>query len=198
MNHSRTSLGLSGPLWVFSGLFGLICTLQLPPSRQASSGYWEIVRDSLSDLVRIQMHRCYDEKNHKDLYDHVRGLRGQVGLCAFPNLFITIAPAEWIFHTRIFYGRILIASSRGHTSWHFTCTIWYSAFGGCQRLILGTAFYGSGIRCQDRVSRQRHPALAHCVLGVMSWPIGTLSRQHRQGMYQCFRAILTTRIPLRD
>ena len=97
MNHSRTSLGLSGPLWVFSGLFGLICTLQLPPSRQASSGYWEIVRDSLSDLVRIQMHRCYDEKNHKDLYDHVRGLRGQVGLCAFPNLFITIARAEWTF-----------------------------------------------------------------------------------------------------
>ena len=72
-------------------------TPQLPPPRQASSGYWEIVRDSLSDLVRIQMHRCYDEKNHKDLYDHVRGLRGQVGLCAFPNLFITIAPAEWTF-----------------------------------------------------------------------------------------------------
>ena len=64
---------------------------------QASSGYWEIVRDSLADLVRIQMHRCYDEENHKALYDHVRGLRGQVGLCAFPNVFITIAPAEWTF-----------------------------------------------------------------------------------------------------
>ena len=44
---------------------------------QASSGYWEIVRDSLADLVRIQMHRCYDEENHKALYEHVRGLMGR-------------------------------------------------------------------------------------------------------------------------
>ena len=52
---------------------------------QASAGYWEIVRDSLADLVRIQLSRCYDEKNHKPLFDHVRGLRGQVWLCAFPK-----------------------------------------------------------------------------------------------------------------
>ena len=64
---------------------------------QASAGYWEIVRDALSDLVRIMLIRCYDEANHKQLYDHVRDLRGQVWLCAFPNLFITIAPAEWSF-----------------------------------------------------------------------------------------------------
>ena len=64
---------------------------------QASTGYWEIVRDALADLVRIMLRRCYDEANHKVLYDHVRGLRGQVWLCAFPNLFITIAPAEWLF-----------------------------------------------------------------------------------------------------
>ena len=64
---------------------------------QASTGYWEIVRDALADLVRIMMFRCYDEENHKELYDHVRGLRGQVWLCAFPNVFITIAPAEWTF-----------------------------------------------------------------------------------------------------
>ena len=64
---------------------------------QASAGYWEIVRDALADLVRIMMDQCHDEINHKDLYDHVRGLRGQVWLCAFPNLFITIAPAERTF-----------------------------------------------------------------------------------------------------
>ena len=64
---------------------------------QASAGYWEIVRDALADLVRIMLIRCYDEANHKQLYDHVRGVRGQVWLCAFPNLFITIAPAEWSF-----------------------------------------------------------------------------------------------------
>ena len=47
---------------------------------QASAGYWEIVRDALSDLVRIMLIRCYDEANHKQLYDHVRDLRGQVWL----------------------------------------------------------------------------------------------------------------------
>ena len=64
---------------------------------QTSSGYWEIVQDGLADLVRIMLIRCYDAKNHRDLYDHVRTLRGQVWLCAYPNLFITIAPAEWKF-----------------------------------------------------------------------------------------------------
>ena len=64
---------------------------------QSSAGYWEIVRDALADLVRIMLVRCFDQVNHRDLYNHVRGLRGQVWLCAFPNLFITIAPAEWKF-----------------------------------------------------------------------------------------------------
>ena len=65
---------------------------------QTSAGYWEIVQDGLADLVRIMLARCYDKKNHKHLYDHLRGLRGQVWLCAYPNLFITIAPAEWKFY----------------------------------------------------------------------------------------------------
>ena len=32
---------------------------------QASTGYWEIVQDSLADLVRIMLVRCYDEKNYE-------------------------------------------------------------------------------------------------------------------------------------
>ncbi len=64
---------------------------------QFSRGYWEITQDALADVVRIMLPRCYDQKNHPQLYNHVRGLRGQVWLCAFPNLFITIAPAEWKF-----------------------------------------------------------------------------------------------------
>ena len=64
---------------------------------QGSAGYWEIVQDSLADLVRIQMDRCFDKEGHPELYEHCRGLRGQIWLCAFPNLFITIAPAEWKF-----------------------------------------------------------------------------------------------------
>ena len=64
---------------------------------QASAGYWEVTRDALADLVRIQLLRRYDEVNYPELYNAVRGLRGDVWLCAFPNLFITIAPAEWKF-----------------------------------------------------------------------------------------------------
>ena len=64
---------------------------------QASAGYWEIIRDALADLVRIMLLRCYDAVKYPDLYQHCRNLRGEVWLCAFPNLFITIAPAEWTF-----------------------------------------------------------------------------------------------------
>ena len=34
---------------------------------QLSSGYWEIQQEALADLVRIMVHRCYDEENYKDL-----------------------------------------------------------------------------------------------------------------------------------
>ena len=69
-------------------------------------------------------------KNHKELYEHVRSLRGQVWLCAYPNLFITIAPAEWKFYLPYFiqpylqcvYGLVL-------TSWLCTCTFWYAVCG---------------------------------------------------------------------
>ena len=59
---------------------------------QSSTGYWEITRDSIADLVRVMLYRCFDRENHQALYEHVRGLRGEVWLCAFPNLFITISP----------------------------------------------------------------------------------------------------------
>ena len=64
---------------------------------QASSGYWDIVQDSLADLVRIMLTRCFDEQEHEYLFKHCRNLRGELWLCAFPNLFLTIAPAEWLF-----------------------------------------------------------------------------------------------------
>ena len=64
---------------------------------QTSVGYWEITQDALSDLVRVMLSRCFDSEKYPELYNHCRNLRGQVWLCAFPNLFITIAPAEWKF-----------------------------------------------------------------------------------------------------
>ena len=60
----------------------------------ASTGYWDIVQDACADLTRVMLRRCHDEENHKELYDYCRGLRGQIRLAVFPNLFITIAPAE--------------------------------------------------------------------------------------------------------
>ena len=74
---------------------------------QSSAGYWEIVQDSLADVVRIMLVRCYDEKNYPELYKHVRDLRGQVWLAAFPNLFITVAPAEWRFPRPYFLRQYL-------------------------------------------------------------------------------------------
>ena len=64
---------------------------------QASTGYWEIVQDALADLVRIMLLRCYDQQHYPQLYQNCRTLRGDVWLCAFPNFFCTIAPAEWRF-----------------------------------------------------------------------------------------------------
>ena len=62
---------------------------------QASTGYWDIVQDACADLVRIMLVRCFDQENYPELCHQARSLRGQPWLTAFPNLFITIAPAEW-------------------------------------------------------------------------------------------------------
>lgn len=81
---------------------------------QARAGYWEIVQDACADLTRVMLLRCHDEENHKALYDYCRGLRGQIRLAAFPNLFITIAPAEWKFFRPYFlapYAKCVVAGS---------------------------------------------------------------------------------------
>ena len=59
--------------------------------------YWDIVQDALADLVRVMLGRCFDSQRYPELYDHCRNLRGELWVCAFPNLFVTIAPAEWKF-----------------------------------------------------------------------------------------------------
>ena len=64
---------------------------------QASSGYWDIVQDSLADVVRIMLFRCHNEQSDPELYKHVRNLRGEGWLCEFPNLFVSNALAEWRF-----------------------------------------------------------------------------------------------------
>ena len=49
-------------------------------------------------MVRTILARCYGDNNYKELYNHRRGHRGQVRLCACPNLCVTIAPAGWEFY----------------------------------------------------------------------------------------------------
>ena len=61
---------------------------------QTSTGYWEVQKDASSDVVRIMLDRCFDEDQYPLLYKHCRNLRGELWLAAFPNVFITIAPAE--------------------------------------------------------------------------------------------------------
>ena len=81
---------------------------------QASTGYWEIVQDACADLTRVMLLRCHDQENHKELYEYCRGLRGQIRFAAFPNLFITIAPAEWKFFRPYLlapYAKCVVASS---------------------------------------------------------------------------------------
>ena len=95
---------------------------------QSSAGYWEITQDALADLVRIMLGRCFDP-NYVELYESCRKMRGDVWLCAFPNFFCTIAPAEWTFPRPYFLEAYAIACSREHTSWRCTCTGWYSVSG---------------------------------------------------------------------
>ena len=97
---------------------------------QGSAGYWEIVQDSLADLVRIQLGRCFDKEGHPDLYHYVRGMRGgAVWQVAFPNFFLTLAPAEWRFPLPYFlvpYKKNICAGSYLITLhiYYLTCTIW--------------------------------------------------------------------------
>ena len=97
---------------------------------QGAAGYWEIVQDSLADLVRIQLGRCYDKEGHPGLYNYVRGLRGgAVWQVAFPNLFITLAPAEWRIPLPYFlepYKKNICAGAYLITLhiFYLTCTVW--------------------------------------------------------------------------
>ena len=99
---------------------------------QTSAGYWAIVQDSIADLARIMLSRCFDTENYPDLYNHCRNLRGQVWLCAFPNLFITIAPAEWKFlkpYVLQPYVNCILAGAYITIYWPYTCITWSVHFG---------------------------------------------------------------------
>ena len=81
---------------------------------QASAGYWEIVQDALADVVRVMLSRCFDAQQYPTLAAHCTNLRGEMWVCAFPNLFVTVAPAEWKFPIPYFlqaYSNFLVAGA---------------------------------------------------------------------------------------
>ena len=81
---------------------------QLPPdlaaqNRSDSESYWRREQDYLCDIVRQMRLRQEDPVKHPRLYAYAHG-SGVPRSLAYPNVFITIAPAEWRFplHYAIF------------------------------------------------------------------------------------------------
>ena len=64
-------------------------------NRSDSESYWRREQDYLCDVVR-QMRKRQDSPEHSRLYGHVHGSAAPRSM-AYPNVFITIAPAEWRF-----------------------------------------------------------------------------------------------------
>ena len=67
----------------------------LADNRKQSEAYWRHEQDYLCDIVRQMARRCCDAEKHPNLwaYCHASVPRS----LAYPNVFITIAPAEWMF-----------------------------------------------------------------------------------------------------
>ena len=75
----------------------------LADNSQRQEGFWLHEQDLLCDVVRQMRQRCLDQEGHPELY---RYCRLQKKLLGHPNVFITIAPAEWRFplHEPLFRG----------------------------------------------------------------------------------------------
>ena len=50
--------------------------------------------------IRAEVQPAPLQENDPQLYERVRGLRGDPALIAFPNLFLTVTAAEWKFPRR--------------------------------------------------------------------------------------------------
>ena len=70
---------------------------------QDSESYWRHEQDIGCDMVRQMHHHCAmgdqsDDAMAQKIYDFChKGLRPETESLAFPNYFITTAPAEWLF-----------------------------------------------------------------------------------------------------
>jgi len=70
----------------------------LADNKQNSESFWRHEQDILSDVVRQMEKKCTDKDNYPVLWDYCNSpLLHTPRSLAFPNVFITIAPAEWTF-----------------------------------------------------------------------------------------------------
>jgi len=78
----------------------------LADNKQNSESYWLHEQDILCDVVRQMALRCQDRENHRELWEFCHDpLAREPRSLAYPNVFITVAPGEWIFpiHNPLFH-----------------------------------------------------------------------------------------------
>ena len=67
----------------------------LADCKQLSEGYWAHERDYLCDIVRQMAKRCANPRDDSELWAYCH--TGEPKSLAYPNVFLIIAPGEWIF-----------------------------------------------------------------------------------------------------
>ena len=138
-------------------------------------------------------------KRTTHLYDHVRGLRGQVWLCAYPNLFITIAPAEWKLYLPYFMQPYLQCVWAGaylmalhmyfvvRSMWFFLATRHGHKFFVVFEWVMKTEYQGRGI-----------PTLAHRRVGGLLRYTGSTCWSDWYSRRIRVRQVSRGGIPMRD
>ena len=64
---------------------------------QHSASYWQHEQEYLCNIVRQMAYRCQDRAKYPELYQYCNALNGDFRKLAYPNVCITVAPAEWMF-----------------------------------------------------------------------------------------------------
>ena len=86
------------------------------PRSSLPSGYWEFVQDSLADLMRIMLVRCFDAEGHPEVFtpEHIQILEGELTKRLMQILrlpFFTMCQEEF---SRCMKTRLCNDSERGH------------------------------------------------------------------------------------
>ena len=139
---------------------------------QASSGYWEIVRDALADLVRIMLVRCYDQEHYPQLYNHCRGLRGErYGNSPFQMCLSQLQLRSESFQGRIFFAGAYIMALHMHFLVGF---IWYFLANRFGHKFFIVYEWCNKIEYQGRGTPHWHLAAWVVCFGLLAWLQGRI------------------------